>query len=186
MLRQVGIVGRVSPEKGQDVLLPLARSFPHLHFHVLGDAAFSEEDYYARLQVEAPANVQFHGWVDDLPAKVREIGLQVCLVPSRCPTATPERSFEAAPLVPLQMAALGCLVVVRRLGALEDLARNLDLLHFDTDEEISGCLQRLQEGPSDALAERSRATYATVMARYGHTAFQDRLRALLHDFCTPC
>lgn len=132
-LQHIGIVGRVSPEKGQDVLIPLANYFPQLQFHVLGDAAFSSVDYYERLRREAPGNVHFHGWVDDLPAKVDEIGLQVCLVPSRCPPESPERSFEAAPLVPLQMTALSCLVIVRKLGALEDVANSLGLIHFDTD-----------------------------------------------------
>ena len=142
-LQHIGIVGRVSPEKGQDVLIPLAKHFPQLQFHVLGDAAFSSEDYYERLKREAPENVHFHGWVDDLPAKVNEIGLQVCLVPSRCPPESPERSFEAAPLVPLQMIALSCVVIVRKLGALEDVAQNLGLDTFVQDGELDNLLTKL-------------------------------------------
>ena len=105
-IRHIGIVGRISPEKGQDVLPALARQFSDLTFHVLGDAAFSEKTYEDRLRAESPANVVFHGWVENLPAKVDEIGLQVCIIPSRCPEATPGRSFEAAPLVPLQQIAM--------------------------------------------------------------------------------
>lgn len=63
-LQHIGIVGRVSPEKGQDVFIPLAKHFPQLQFHVLGDAAFSSADYYEKLKREAPENVHFHGWVD--------------------------------------------------------------------------------------------------------------------------
>lgn len=178
-LRHVGVLGRVSPEKGQDVLLPLARAFPQLDFHVLGDAAFSSLDYLARLKTDAPANVHFHGWVDDVPAKVAEVGLQVCLVPSRCPPDDPTRSFEAAPLVPLQMAALSCLVAVRDLGALRDVARALHFPAFGTDASIADILRAFQVAAPPTLAARSRAAFDVVARGYSHTAFQERLQRLI-------
>lgn len=180
-LQHIGIVGRVSPEKGQDVLIPLAKSFPQLHFHVLGDAAFSSADYYERLKREAPDNVHFHGWVDDLPAKVNEIGLQVCLVPSRCPPESPERSFEAAPLVPLQMTALSCLVIVRKLGALEDVARELGLETFEEDEEIGQKISRLQNENSKAILYTSKKNFDR-MSMYNNICFRERLKEIF-DIC---
>lgn len=180
-LQHIGIVGRVSPEKGQDVLIPLAKSFPQLHFHVLGDAAFSSADYYERLKREAPDNVHFHGWVDDLPAKVNEIGLQVCLVPSRCPPEAPERSFEAAPLVPLQMTALSCLVIVRKLGALEDVARELGLETFEEDEEIGQKISRLQNENSKAILYTSKKNFDR-MSMYNNICFRERLKEIF-DIC---
>ena len=178
-LQHIGIVGRVSPEKGQDVLIPLAKHFPQLQFHVLGDAAFSSEDYYERLKREAPENVHFHGWVDDLPAKVNEIGLQGCLVPSRCPPESPGRSFEAAPLVPLQMAALSCLVIVRRLGALEDVARELGLETFEKDEELFIVLEKLCR--NDILSHMSSANtfFTSCIYDFSNDKLQTRFSELL-------
>ena len=178
-LRHVGILGRVSPEKGQDVLLPLAHEFPQLDFHILGDAAFSANDYLARLQTKAPKNVHFHGWVEDVPAKVTALGLQVCLVPSRCPADDPTRSFEAAPLVPLQMAALSCLVAVRDLGALHDVAQALRLASFDTDASIAQILRTFLAAAPEKLAGMSRDAFSLTAQRYSHEAFQQRLRTLL-------
>lgn len=178
-LQHIGIVGRVSPEKGQDVLIPLAKHFPQLQFHVLGDAAFSSEDYYERLKREAPENIHFHGWVDDLPAKVNEIGLQVCLVPSRCPPESPERSFEAAPLVPLQMTALSCLVIVRKLGALEDVAQELRLETFEQDEELKIILSKLQLFPASKLAKICHDNYSTCLLGYKNCHFLENLQILL-------
>lgn len=169
-LQHIGIVGRVSPEKGQDVLIPLAKHFPQLQFHVLGDAAFSSEDYYERLKREAPENVHFHGWVDDLPAKVNEIGLQVCLVPSRVK--------EAAPLVPLQMAALSCLIIVRKLGALEDVARELGLGMFEKDEELTDLLQDLCGEGCCMLADAVQNTLVAIKF-FSYEVFQARLSNLL-------
>lgn len=171
-LQHIGIVGRVSPEKGQDVLIPLAKHFPQLQFHVLGDAAFSSADYYERLKREAPENVHFHGWVDDLPAKVNEIGLQVCLVPSRVK--------EAAPLVPLQMAALSCLVIVRKLGALEDVAHGLNLRKFDEDKELLVLIAELCRNELAILTGVTQNAYAGIPF-YSHDEFQKRLMELLQN-----
>lgn len=167
-LQQLGIVGRVSSEKGQDVLLPLAKAYPELTFHVLGDAAFSDSAYLDSLwQPELP-NIIFYGWVQDLPAKINEINLQVCLMPSRVP--------EAAPLVPLQMSALSCLAVVRRIGALADVAKALELATFELDCELSSILQNLLAEPPAELARRTEASYAAVMQRYSNEAWQQVLR----------
>lgn len=174
-IRHVGIVGRISPEKGQDVLPDLARTFPQLTFHILGNAAFSNKSYEQQLQAATPANVIFHGWVDDLPEKINEIGLQLCLVPSRC--------MEAAPLVPLQLLAMGCLVAVRSLGSLADIAKQLSLPSFHADQEIPACLQALLQTPPAQLAQQSRQNYTAVMAQYNHAAFQQRLRTLLAEVC---
>jgi glycosyltransferase involved in cell wall biosynthesis len=178
-LRHVGIVGRVSPEKGQDVLPALARRFPDMDFHVMGDAAFSSADFYATLRRDSPANVHFHGWVEDLPQKVREIGLQICLVPSRCPESTPGHSFEAAPLVPMQMAALSCLVMVRRLGALEDVAKNLQLVSFDSDEELIPMIESLKAQPVAEALVLCENSHKLAVSRYGHDSFHENLKGLL-------
>ena len=169
-LQHIGIVGRVSVEKGQDVLIPLAKHFPQLQFHVLGDAAFSSADYYERLKRKAPENVHFHGWVDDLPAKVNEIGLQVCLVPSRVK--------EAAPLVPLQMTALSCLVMVRKLGALDDIAKTLGLTRFENDEELFILSEKVISFESNFLLKYINKSYNICMDKYSYMNFSHKLSLL--------
>ena len=169
-LQHFGIVGRVSPEKGQDVLIPLAKHFPQLQFHVLGDAAFSSADYYERLKREAPENVHFHGWVDDLPAKVNEIGLQVCLVPSRVK--------EAFSLVAVEMVALSCLLIVRKVGAMEDAARELGLGMFEKDEELPTLLHELCSRKSSVLADVTQHVHEGISLRL-YNKFQGRLKSLL-------
>lgn len=172
-LQHIGIVGRVSPEKGQDVLVPLAKHFPQLQFHVLGDAAFSSVAYYEKLKREAPENVHFHGWVDDLPTKVREIGLQVCLVPSRVK--------EAAPLVPLQMTALSCLVIVRRLGALEDVAAELGLETFEKDERLSMLLERIMILKKEKVLSVIYSSFEKNIGQYSNIIFCKRLKNSIKD-----
>ena len=138
---------------------------------MLGDAAFSSTDYYERLKREAPGNVHFHGWVDDLPAKVNEIGLQVCLVPSRVK--------EAFSLVAVEMVALSCLVIVRKVGALEDVARELGLETFEKDEELEVILSKLQFCPTSKLAKICYDNYSTCFLRYKNCHFLENLQMLL-------
>ena len=170
-LLHVGIVGRVSPEKGQDVLPALARRFPDMDFHVLGDAAFSSADFYASLRQHSPPNVHFHGWVEDLPQKVREIGLQLCLIPSRVK--------EAFSLTSIEMTALSCLVVVRRMGALEDVAKSLQLASFDSDDELVSVIELLSVLPVVKNLAQCENSHALTAARYGHNGFHERLKNML-------
>lgn len=172
-LRHVGIVGRVSPEKGQDVLPALARHFPDMDFHVLGDAAFSSADFYAALQRDCPANVHFHGWVEDLPHKVREIGLQIGLIPSR--------TKEAFSLASIELAALSCLVVARRMGALEDMVKSLHLACFDSDDELVSVIELLSGQPVVKSLAQCKTSHALTALRYDHNSFQERLKILLCD-----
>lgn len=168
MLQRIAIVGRISPEKGQDVVIILAKKFPHMIFHLLGDAAFSDADYLGILQQTAPSNVVFHGWVDDLPQKVRELEIQLCLVPSR-------GNFEAAPLVPLQMAALSCRVAVRNAGALADVAEKMQFDTFVSDAAIVPYLAQLEKETSEINLKKTAEIFERVQAHYGHETWQKQL-----------
>ena len=175
-LLHIGIVGRITPEKGYDVLPNLANRFSDMTFHVLGDAAFSSKDYEESLKHRCPSNVFFHGWVNDLPKKIKEIGLQICLVPSRNHPNSPEINFEAAPLVPLQMTALSCLVIVRNIGALKEVANKLELRSFVSDEELDTIIEDLRNEPPQNLVACCRKSYEAVEQHYSNRIFQQKLK----------
>jgi glycosyltransferase involved in cell wall biosynthesis len=166
-LKHVGIVGRVSPEKGQDILLTLAPKFQDMVFHVFGDAAFADATYYENLRNTLPANVVFHGWVDNVAEKAAKQGLQLWIVPSRC--------AESSSLVTMQGTALSCLIAVREQGALTALAEELCLYSFQSDKEMSRLLEQLRDSDREELSRRTRNSFQRVMEQYGHTAFRKRL-----------
>lgn len=177
-LKHVAIVGRVSPEKGQDVLPDLARQFPEMTFHVLGDAGFSEQTFAERVKAACPANVVWHGWINDLPAKVTELGIQVVLVPSRHDTSG--KDFESFSLVTYEMCALSCLVIVRRSGALEDVAQKLELLSFEKDSEIPPILKNLTV---TKICKQVVKSHAYVCSQYGNGQLNQRLHNLITSLC---
>jgi glycosyltransferase involved in cell wall biosynthesis len=170
-LARVALIGRLSPEKGQDILTSLAPILPDISFHVLGDSAFADDGWSEGLRRTVPANVHFHGWVDDVPSMIRELGIQVCLVPSRCD--------EASGLVPLEGMALSCLTVVRSRGGLAEIAARTGALTFGEDAEVAPLLSRLAALSAQDLSSLALSQHTATLARYGHEAFVTRLRVLL-------
>lgn len=170
-LKRIAIIGRVSPEKGQNILEQLVVKFPTLEFHIFGDAAFSDQDYYIKLKNKLESKVYFHGWVNDIITAVNSSNIQLLLVPSRC-----QESFS---LTTIQGAALSCLVVVRKLGALIDLSDELDLLCFTTDASLHTILTRLIEEKPKKLAQQTSVIYSKTLQRYSFEMFQKRLSTLI-------
>lgn len=82
----VGLVGRISPWKGQDVFLDaaarLASEFPEARFVLAGSALFGEEDYERELRRRADAlgiadRVEFLGFRDDVWQVYRDLHVVV-------------------------------------------------------------------------------------------------------------
>ena len=126
------------------------------------------------LKAQAPANVTFHGWIEDIPTKIQQIGLQICLVPSRC--------FEAAPLVPLQMTALSCLVVVRSIGALKEIADTLKLITFKEDYELENLLNDITVSPYEVLRQKIETSYNICMQKFSNNVFNKNLDKMVKEY----
>ena len=82
----VGILGRISPTKGQREFLyaaaEVARAHPRVRFRVLGAALFGEDDYEAEVRtlperLGIADRVEFTGWVSDPQVRMRELTLLV-------------------------------------------------------------------------------------------------------------
>jgi len=82
----VGILGRVSPTKGQREFLEAAAIVgagrQDVRFIVIGGALFGEDDYETELRGLAQRlgvadRVEFTGWISDAPARLRDLSLLV-------------------------------------------------------------------------------------------------------------
>ena len=94
----IGVVGRVEPEKGQIVFVAAARilsaEFAACRFIVAGAPMFSGPDYLARVKEASRAlPIEFHGWRDDIGAVFSRLDLLV--VPSSDIDSTPRVVIEA-------------------------------------------------------------------------------------------
>ena len=82
----VGIVGRISPWKGQDVFLKAAqivsRHYPSATFRIIGSALFGEEAFGQQLlrlrdDLGLSGRVEFTGFIDDVSAAIGELDILV-------------------------------------------------------------------------------------------------------------
>ncbi len=168
-------VGRLSPEKGVDVLIEAAARRPGLRVEIAGDGP-------ARPDLEALAaaralgeRVRFHGHLapDEL-ARLRR----------RCAVAAvPSRWHENMPLVVLEAFAAGLPVVATDLGGLPELIEDgVDgrCVPPDDPEALGEVLEALAGDPARALA-MGRAARAKVERGFTPERHLERLDAVYEE-----
>lgn len=143
----VGVVGRISPEKGQHHFVQAASRIhdPNIRLLICGDALFGDpaaEAYRDRLPRDAP--VEFLGWrADPGPALA---GLDLLVVPSIQEPATPRVIIEAyARGVPVLAYATGGIAEIVENGATGVLLPEPDA------EALARALGELIAAPRDRL-----------------------------------
>ena len=179
----VAFAGRMSPEKGVDVLLKAAVLLPEIPFKIAGDGPELE-----RLRSTASPNVEFMGKLDfdSLVSFYRKS--RVVVVPSLW--------FESFPMVIVDAMTLGLPLVASRIGGLpymvEDGATGL-LFEPGNSAELAGHLRGLWDdrvlrrklgngGRDKAMRQYSRRAYYDALmdvyeraAQYSKEAAQPRL-----------
>lgn len=115
--RYVAFAGRLSPEKGLDILLAAARAEPAITFKIAGSGPI-----LAQARANAPKNVEFLGRLEPeaLPEFYRKA--RVVVVPSTW--------YEGFGLVAADAMALGLPVIASRIGGLSNVV----------DDQVTGLL----------------------------------------------
>lgn len=77
---RIGVIGRISPEKGQleflEAAAMLAREFPAARFVICGAPLFAVQDYFECVQSEAQGlPVEFLGWREDIDSVFGDLDL---------------------------------------------------------------------------------------------------------------
>ena len=166
----IGMVGRISPTKGQDVFLRAARlvlaDHPLARFRVIGSALFNEQEYERRMHALAAelgidARVEFVGQVPDVRAELAGLSLLVHASP------VPEPFGQ----VIVEAMAAGVPVIATAAGGVPELAGadgELALLVPPGDDAaLAEAMRRTLEDPG---AARVRADRALVSVRSRFTA----------------
>ncbi len=127
----VAFSGRVTPEKGIDVLLAAAAGMPEVPVRLAGDGPS-----LSQLRAEAPGNARFVGRLDPDQMGAFYRGARFLVVPSKW--------FEGCPLVVSEAMSHGLPVIASRIGGLPEFV----------EDGVTGLL--FEPGNASQLAERIR------------------------------
>ena len=156
----VGMVGRISPWKGQHVFIKAAaivgREFPETHFQIIGAPLFSETDYEAELHRLAAdlgleKNLTFTGFVSDVGSAIAKLRIVV------------HASIIAEPFgqVVIEGMAAGKPVIATRAGGIPEIVTHNEtglLVPVEDERALAEAMIALLRDPAraKAIGERGR------------------------------
>jgi glycosyltransferase involved in cell wall biosynthesis len=161
--KRVLFVGRLSVEKGADILVQLAKSIDAT-FEIIGDGPEAE-----RLRAVASPNVVFRGWLEHHRVLERMKSVAVVAVPSRW--------FEGFPMTVAEAFSAGTPIIASRIGSLAEIVEDgISGITRDVDDHQSwkDGIQLLLSDPraAGALGRGARRAFET---RYNNPKNLERL-----------
>jgi len=170
---RVALIGRLVPDKGQDIVCELSRRLPGVEFHLVGSFDNADPKYVERLRRESGDNVRMVGYRHPVIRYLRDNRIGLVLVPSRIP--------EACPLVPIEAAAAGCAVIVRNLGGLAEVASNIGLQAVDDDEGFYEEITTLLASEPGVIQARVESARRKAMAHYHPARYARKVAEVFAD-----
>jgi len=165
------VIGRISPEKGQDILLELAPKLPDIDFYVIGDPDFAGREFLERLKRNSIPNILYYGKTENLEGTIRAIPIHISLVPSRWP--------EPFGLVAIESMAMSCITILSGTGELKNIALRTSALVYDCPENLELLLLWLRSADPAELVAVVHKQFTAVMENYSFEMFRQKISGLL-------
>lgn len=158
-------IGRLSKEKGHDLILKLANEFPDHQFFIA-----TTDDNMDLLKEHSPisANVIIHPMVDNIPEFIRENNISASLMPSRV--------SESFGLAAIEAMACSCATIVSGRGGLGEIARRTGAAVAEDYESLKEQISRLIILCQEDLANECLNQFEKVMATYSPHNFAEVIR----------
>jgi glycosyltransferase involved in cell wall biosynthesis len=164
--------GRLSDEKGVDILIRAAAGYPRLRIDIAGEGPAREELERLASAIGVAERVRFHG---RLPASELQALLRTASV-----MALPSRWYENMPLAVLEAFAAGLPVVASNLGGLPELVeQDVDghVVPAEDPEALGDALDSLVGDPDRAFS-MGRAGRVKAEVSFGPGPHLERLDAI--------
>jgi glycosyltransferase involved in cell wall biosynthesis len=175
---RIGLIGRISPEKGQDLFLQtaalLAPQFPAARFVICGTPGIPVRKYLDLVsELARGLPVEFLGWRDDIATVLAELDLLV--VPSK---------DEGMPRVVLEGFSAGVPVIAFASGGIPEVVTDGEtgfLVPEATPEALTGRIQEIMLGEAEKV-RRVVASARLVWERsYRVASYQNRIIELAEE-----
>lgn len=159
---QVGMIGRLSPEKGFDTFVEVARAFPRAQFIAVGQGVLSSATQ------DLP--IEFLGWRDDIAAVLSQLDL--LLIPSQ---------QEGLPRVMLEAFSAGVPVIGFPAGGIVEAIQHGETGFLTSDFSANSMIAMIRAALADTAALQIVATKARQLWEkcYTVTLYQRRLIDLI-------
>jgi glycosyltransferase involved in cell wall biosynthesis len=167
----VALIGRVSPEKGHDVLPRLARRFPSARFLIIGRTLPEHRGFLESLLAEKLPNLVYLGETSQLPALLEQQQVQFSIVPSRW-----EEPFG---LTSIESMAASCITLVAQKGMLPSIAERTGAPCFADDDQLEHLLERFFATDAPSLRQLARTQHDNVYAHFDVNTFCWRFISLI-------
>jgi len=174
----IGVVGRISPEKGQMEFLQtvalLQPEFPRMRFVLCGAPILPARKYFDRVQTLArDLDVELLGWREDIASVFS--GLDLLAVPSK---------EEAMGRVLVEAFSAGVPVVAFPVGGIPEVVADGEtgfLVSGATPQALAGRIRELLSGDAETLRRVSRNARQAWEQRYTVREFQQRITNLMEQ-----
>ncbi|HVW84155.1 MAG TPA: glycosyltransferase family 4 protein [Bryobacteraceae bacterium] len=152
----IGILGRISPEKGHldfiDAARVLASLYTEARFSVFGAGLFSDPGFERTVRAAAAGSpVEFRGWTNDVAGALHEVDL----------LAVPSGELEATPRVIMEAFSAGTPVVAYPSGGIRELVRDGETGFLTADATAFSLVVAIRK----ALASPERMAQVSANAR---------------------
>jgi glycosyltransferase involved in cell wall biosynthesis len=156
---RIGILGRISPEKGHREFLKAARDIPECDFVICGQASDRRYENEVRA-LAAGLPVEFTGWCDDVAPVLASLDLLVV------PSAPTEATTRVIP----EAFSAGVPVVARRGGGISEVVRDGETGYLIDSLEprviAFSCRKALANGTAMAHMARREYEQRFTLSRY--------------------
>ena len=166
----VAYVGRISPEKGIELLLSTARKLPNIPLQLAGSY-----DAMPDFLDEVPANVSFLGNLDRKRLADFYRRSRFLVLPSRC--------FEGFPMTVVEAMVQGKAVIASRIGGIPEIVDDGEtgLLFKPGDgQELAEKIRYLWDRP-DLCRRMGRAGREKALREYSPEKYYDRLMCVYEE-----
>ena len=167
-LLKFAILGSLKPEKGQDIVFPLAKRFPEIDFYLIGKESKENREWIDSIKSQKSSNIFFQSELIDIKEFIDKNHINIFLVPSKWD--------EPFGLVAIEGMSLSCITIVSNKGGLVEIAKKTGALIYTKEIELIEKINNLKSIGEKKLAEISKNQFLKTKHFYSYKKFSEEIR----------